>query len=133
MSFKADLGAFINPPAASGDDAPATDKRNELKHQIFTNGRTIILAGFVALLVWNATKQVLSGEHLKEIADLVKIYLIIEGIVHLVTIIGNMVIKVMEMKAFMLDGKLDDNETSILRGEVGGKETATATVSVTSK
>lgn len=120
MSFFSAIGAGFSSAfkelkgTAAAVDAPATDARNLLTKDVFANGRSIFIAAFVGLLIWNATSKLLDPAALAVISNLVWLYILVEGAIHLVTVAGNMVIKVMELKAFMSDGKLDDNETKVL-------------------
>jgi hypothetical protein len=106
------LGEIVKPTAPPED--AATDPRNQLKQGIFTNVKILVLVGFVALLAYNATNKIFTADNMKDICDVVKMLIIIEGVVHLAVVLGNMYIKALEVKAFMADGVLSETERRAL-------------------
>lgn len=112
MSFRSMLGEIVKPTAPPED--AATDPRNQLKQGIFTNVKILVLVGFVALLAYNATNKIFTADNMKDICDVVKMLIIIEGVVHLAVVLGNMYIKALEVKAFMADGVLSETERRAL-------------------
>lgn len=113
MSFRSMLGEVVKGPSTTIEE-PATDSRNQLKQGIFTNVKILVLVGFVALLAYNATNKIFTVDNMKDIADVVKLLIIVEGIVHLAVVLGNMYIKALEVKAFMADGALSETERKAL-------------------
>lgn len=116
MSFRSMLGEIVKPPASPAD--AATDPRNQLKQGIFTNVKILVLVAFVALLAYNATNKIFTADNMKDICDVVKMLIIIEGVVHLAVVLGNMYIKALEVRAFMADGVLSETERDILRSNL---------------
>jgi len=118
MSLRSALADIIK-PAAPVEDA-ATDPRNQLKQGIFSNVKIIVLVAFVALLAYNATNKIFTAENMKDISEVVKLLIIVEGVVHLAIVLGNMYIKALEVKAFMADGVLTETERAALGDKDGG-------------
>ncbi len=121
MSFRSFLGDLIKGPAtppATTDDGPITDPQNMVKQGIFSNLKLIVLVAFVALLAWNATNKLFTGENMADVKEILKLFIIVEGVIHFAVVVGNVFVKIYEVKAFMADGKIDDNETKVLGTQV---------------
>lgn len=128
MSVRSVLGDMIKGPPPNPAEAAATDPRNQIKQGIFSNVKIIVLVAFVAILAWNATNKLLTPENMKDIADVIKLLIIVEGVVHLAIVIGNMRVKCVEVRAFMADGTLTAAEAEVLRTQqtIGSKTTPAA-------
>ena len=93
MSFADAFQALFKKPAA---ELAATDKRNEVKNSFFGSKRFILIIALIAFVY--LTYSVLNLELIKLVANVAIVYIICETVSHLAVTIGNIIIKLHEVK-----------------------------------
>jgi len=113
MSLRSWLAEVIKP-------AEVKDKVADLVHERWTGSRLVLLLAFAGLLIY-ITKGMLTEHNIDRLFWALAIYMICNTVSKVAVIIGNAWLKVWQTRAFMKDGKLDDNERAILNAETTTK------------
>jgi hypothetical protein len=102
MSFSNAFKALFEKPAG---ELAATDKRNEVKNSFFGSKRFILIIALIAFIY--LTYTVLNLDLIKVIANVAIVYIICETVSSLAITVGNIIIKLHEVKLDIEYNKLD--------------------------